>query len=121
VRSQGDYVGGKKNGCWETWHENGENESKGTWSDDVQVLTWLNWSNTGNKSKQTLGAGSGGELERTTVGLRRTADGRVRFRAGPEEEHCGDRVLSHSIPSRHGIDNPRLTLSVYGWISVVVS
>ena len=49
------YVGGKKNGCWETWHDNGQKATKGTYADDRQVLTWLNWTPSGQKSKQTLG------------------------------------------------------------------
>jgi antitoxin component YwqK of YwqJK toxin-antitoxin module len=54
-RMEGDFVGGKKNGCWETWHENGQKESKGTYSDDQQVSTWLAWTSSGAKSKQKLG------------------------------------------------------------------
>jgi antitoxin component YwqK of YwqJK toxin-antitoxin module len=54
-RAEGEYVGGKRNGCWETWHDNSEKESKGTCADDQAVLTWLHWTPTGDKSKPTLG------------------------------------------------------------------
>ena len=54
-REAGQYVAGKRNGCWETWYRNGEKASKGTYADDQRVLTWLTWSEAGVKKKETLG------------------------------------------------------------------
>ena len=51
----GKHINGKRNGCWETWHDNGQVASKGTYSNDKAVLSWLYWTPTGEKRKDKLG------------------------------------------------------------------
>ena len=38
-----------------TWHENGQKASKGTYSQGKKVLTWLQWSKSGQKGKNKYG------------------------------------------------------------------
>ncbi len=55
IKTIGAFVANRRNGCWETWHESGKKASKGTYADDSKVLSWIYYTPTGQKRKETLG------------------------------------------------------------------
>jgi antitoxin component YwqK of YwqJK toxin-antitoxin module len=47
MRTEGDYVGGKRSGEWTTWWENGKQQSEGRYVDGRQEGEWSYWFESG--------------------------------------------------------------------------
>jgi hypothetical protein len=55
VAATGDYREGKRAGCWETYYDNGDHESKGAYNAGEKVGSWLSWDRQQKKNREKFG------------------------------------------------------------------